>query len=188
VVEAREEPLVVAAGDKLDARRRAPGSGEPFWRLITEATVYRYEEDGRHHEQLRVEASGRERMLRLRIRNRDDRLSSCAGIAVLTPVERLVFGGPAGPHVHAELRQRRPRRARLRHRAHGGRSRDLDRAGQRGAAGRAPTARAEARRESWTERHPALVWSALATLVVRAGHDHVARAAGGGCRRRGLIR
>lgn len=160
VVEAREEP-------QLDSRQRVPDSGL-FWRPLAEATVYRYDEGGRHHEQLRVEASGRERMLRLRIRNRDDRPLQLRGIAVLTPVERLVFEAEAGRTYTL---------------SYGSDALDApvyDVARTVGdpaiwiaqaseARLDAPQRRAEAARESWTDRHPALVWTALATLVVLLG-------------------
>lgn len=161
VVEAREEP-------QLDSRRRASSPEEPFWRPLAEATVYRYDEDGRHHEQLRVDASGRERALRLRIRNRDDRPLQLRGIAVLSPVERLVFEAEAGRAYTL---------------SYGSDALDApvyDVARTVGdpaiwiaqaseARLDAPSRRAEASRESWTDRHPALVWAALATLVALLG-------------------
>jgi hypothetical protein len=160
-VEAREEP-------RPEGRRRSSAAVEPYWRSLGEGTIYRYDEDGRHHEQLRLEASGRERMLRLRIRNRDDRPLQLRGIAVLTPVERLVFQAEAGRHYTL---------------SYGSDALDApvyDVARTVGdpaiwiaqaseARLEAPLRRAEAPRESWTERHPALVWAALATLVALLG-------------------
>ena len=158
VVEAREEP---------SAGRAA--SDPPYWRALAEGTVYRYDEGGRHHEQLRLEVSGRERVLRLRVRNRDDRPLQLRGIAVLVPVERVVFEAAPG---------------RVYTLTYGSDALDApvydiartvgDPAIWIAQATEARLAAAvrrdeEPRSASWTERHPVLVWAALVTLVLLLG-------------------
>jgi hypothetical protein len=84
VVEARREP---------SARDR--GSHPLDWRLLGEGALYRYgAEDGRG-ENLRIEVTGRERVLRVRVRNRDDQPLHVRAVTVRSPVERLLFEGQA---------------------------------------------------------------------------------------------
>jgi hypothetical protein len=160
VVEARVEP----------PPGRPPSREGPYWRPLAEGTVYRYEEGGgRAHEQLRVEACGRERMLRLRIRNRDDRPLQLRALTVLTPVERLVFDAEPG-RTYALSYGSDALDAPVYDiaRTVGDPAIWIAQAGEArlGEAGR----RAEqAARAPWTERHPALLWAGLATLVLLLG-------------------
>ncbi len=155
VVEARGEPWQPSAA--------------PFWRPLAEGTVYRYDENGHHHEQLRIEVGGRERMLRLRIRNRDDRPLELRGLALLTPLERLVFDAEPGRTYTL---------------SYGGEALDApvydvartvgDPAIWIAQAAEAtlgvPAHRPQVTpRLPWTERHPALVWAGLASLVLLLG-------------------
>jgi hypothetical protein len=177
---ARHQPFRALALEVADARffrgvvveaRREPThpADSPLWQTLAEGTVYRYAEEGRLHEQLRVDVTGRERALRLRIRNRDDRPLDLRRVAVLTPVERIVFDAQPG------------RAYRL---SYGSEALDApvydvtrtvgDPAiwiaqaaeGRLGPAARRPGAEA---RLPWTERHPVLVWSGLLALVVLLG-------------------
>lgn len=177
---ARHQPFRGVALDVADARffrgvvveaRREPfrPGEEPLWQALAAGTVYRYGEDGRAHEQLRVDATGRERMLRLRIQNRDDRPLELRRVSVLAPVERLVFDAEPG------------RAYRL---SYGSDALDAPvydvtrTVGDpalwiaQAAEGRlGPPARWSGRepRVPWTERHPALVWGGLLALVVLLG-------------------
>ena len=97
-VEARVDPAPGEAGSR--ARALA-------WHYLGECAVYRYAEDGATRESLRLDVSGRERVLRLRIRNRDDRPLAIRGATVLVPVERLAF--EARPGASYRLRYGDPR-------------------------------------------------------------------------------
>lgn len=157
-------------GVVVEARREPSHPGdEPLWHWLAEGTVYRYDDGGRRHEQLRIDVAGRERMLRLRIRNRDDQPLRLRRVAVLTPVERLVFDAQAG------------RAYRL---SYGSDALDApvyDVARTVGdpaiwiaqaAEGRlGPPSHGPSResRVAWTERHPMLVWAGLLALVLLLG-------------------
>jgi hypothetical protein len=156
LVEARHDP-------------RTP-EGAPWWEEIGRGVLYRLEHEERRRECLRIEARGRTRALRVRVRNLDDRPLQLRGVALLVPVERLLF--------EAE----RPGRYRLTYGSAGRTtpSYDLARtAGELGAWGEAarparlgPTRRLafagdEDRR--WTERHPSILWGGLLAVVVALG-------------------
>jgi hypothetical protein len=98
VVEARVDPPPAGAGEAA-----VPLS----WRSLGEGAIYRYEEGGETREGLRLDVAGRERVLRLRIRNRDDRPLDIRGATALVPVERVAFEArAAGPY---QLRYGDPR-------------------------------------------------------------------------------
>ena len=153
LVEARHDP-------------RTP-EGAPWWEEIGRGVLYRLEHEERRRECLRIEARGRTRALRVRVRNLDDRPLQLRGVALLVPVERLLF--------EAE----RPGRYRL---SYGSADRtapsyDLARtAGELGAWGEAarpaplgPTRRRAAAGDEdrpWTERHPSILWGGLLAVVV----------------------
>jgi len=63
---------------------------------LGEGCVYRYDDAGRRLESLRIDVTGRERILRLRIRNGDDRPLRLGRIQVVAPVERVLFEAAAG--------------------------------------------------------------------------------------------
>jgi len=157
-------------GVLVEARAEPPPPGEPpYWRALAEGTVYRYDEDGRHHEQLRVEAGGRERMLRLRIRNRDDRPLRLRALTLLTPVERVVFEAEPGRAYTLSYGSE----------ALDAPVYDIARTVGDPALWIAQATEARmgdpARRAQvtalppWTERHPALVWAGLTVLVLLLG-------------------
>jgi hypothetical protein len=120
-------------------------------------------------ERLRVEACGREQAFRVRIRNRDDRPLDIRGVRVLAPVERLVF--EARPQRRYLLEYGVPDRSLP--------SYDVARtAGHphlwaadavEATFGRSEPRRPGAARPAWTERHPALLWVGLLTLVAALG-------------------
>ncbi len=178
---ARSQPvaaLVLDVGDGrffreaiVEARREIPprdarAAAHAYWVEVASAAIYRYDEGRRVHERLRVDACGRERRLRLRVRNRDDRPLEIRGVTVLGPVEELVF--EARPRRRYALEYGMPGRSRP--------SFDLARtAGDAHAfaAEAAPAALGapaplspEGARRPWTERHPALLWTGLVASVL----------------------
>ncbi len=151
---------------RLEARREpAAGSGALWWAELGGGAVYRLEHDGRRRECLRLAVSGRERVLRLRLRNGDDRPLDIRGLSVRVPVERVVFEAAAG------------RSYRLAYGSPGeAPTFDLGRTVGDAAAWAASAAdaalgpaqgnRRAAASPPWTERHPALLWSGLLLVVV----------------------
>lgn len=90
-------------GASVDERREPPpgsageGALPVSWApVLGHASLYRYQEEGETRECLRLEAAARARVLRVRIRNRDDRPLAVRGIKVMVPQERLVFDAAAG--------------------------------------------------------------------------------------------
>jgi hypothetical protein len=158
-VEARADPRPGAAA----------ADQPPAWRRLAEGAIYRYEGSGRIVENLRLEAPGRERTIRLRIHNRDDVPLGVRGVSVGVPVERLAFEAARGA------------RYRLRYGAPGlgPPAYDLPRTVGDVALW---TATAEEGRlrppfllpevsdsPPWTERHPALLWVGFIATVVILG-------------------
>lgn len=157
VVEAREDPV----------------PGRPLaWRALADGAIYRHPgADGRQAESLRVFVCGRARVLRLRVRNRDDEPLTVRSAAVLAPVERVVFEALPGRSyrlVYGDTRLGAP-------------AYDLARtAGDLAAfaAAAAPAALDEPRvveageagaAKPWTERHPALLWGGLVAVILALG-------------------
>jgi hypothetical protein len=178
---ARAQPfaaLVLDVGDGrffreavVEARREIPprdahAAAQAYWVEVASAAIYRYDEGTRMHERLRVDACGRERRLRLRVRNRDDRPLDVRGVTVLGPVEQVVF--EARPGRRYALEYGLPGRSRP--------SYDLARTTRDShafAAEAAPAALGapapvspDASRPPWTERHPALLWTGLVASVL----------------------
>lgn len=160
-VEARVDPPAGAEGQP----------GLPLaWRDLGEGAIYRYDEDGVTRECLRLDVSGRERVLRLRIRNRDDRPLAIQGATALVPVERLAFDArPGGSY---RLRYGDPRMAPP--------SYDLARTAGDPAlfAARARPGQLLAPQlvpasplppPPWTERNPTLLWVGLLAVVTALG-------------------
>jgi hypothetical protein len=117
----------------------------------------------------RSEVPSRERVLRLRVRNGDDRPLELRGVAVRVPVERAVFEAAPGG------------RYRLVYGSNAAAPRfDLARSvgdARAWAASAVPVPLGAARRLAappaaalpWTERHPALLWGGLVAVVVVLG-------------------
>ena len=154
---------------RLEARRDPPPvrdgvAGPVRWEQIGRGVVYRLEHDQKVRESLTVEARGRERVLRLRVRNGDDRPLRVRDVAVSVPVERVLF--EAVPGHRYRLTYGAPDRPAPRH--------DLartmgDRGEEASLAEIGPPVRLEARAEPpppWTERHPALLWIGLVAVAV----------------------
>ena len=161
----------VAVEARVDPPAGPGGQGAPLsWRPMAECAIYRYLDAGEPRESLRLDVTGRERVVRLRIRNRDDRPLAIRGATVLVPVERLAFD--AAPGGQYRLRYGDPRL--------GAPTYDLARtAGDPGLfAARAQEARLLAPRAlpvapppppPWTERNPALLWVGLVAVVTALG-------------------
>jgi len=161
VVEARVDPPPAGAGEAA-----LPLS----WRYLGEGAIYRYEEGGETREALRLDVAGRERVLRLRVRNRDDRPLEIRGATAFVPVERLAFETRAGgPY---RLRYGDPRLSPPAY--------DLVRTAGDPAlfASRALPAALLAPRAlpgappptpPWTERNPVLLWAGFLSVVAALG-------------------
>lgn len=156
-VEQRREPAAAGASEGA-----VPISWAP---LLGQASLYRFPDGGRTRECLRLEAAGRARVLRVRIRNRDDRPLEIRGVTVMVPQERLVFEAVA-PHryrlTYGDPRLEAP-------------VYDVERTVGDAALwiaqavdGRwqAPIARPrDAPALAWTERHPEVLWAGLVAAV-----------------------
>jgi hypothetical protein len=156
---------------RVEARRDPPEPGGPSsWEQIGHGAVHRLEHEGRRRECLRVEARGRVRSLRVRVRNRDDRPLQVRSVAALVPVERLLFeaaapgryrltyGAPDRPAPSYDLARTAGDPDVWAATALAG---SLGPPGRRAAAAPAPP--------PWTERHPALLWAGLLAVVVALG-------------------
>jgi hypothetical protein len=148
----------------VEARRPAPTG----WVPIATGAVYRYQEGGRVHERLRVDACGREDALRVRIRNRDDRPLQVETASVLGAVGRLAF--EVRPGRRYTLQYGAPDRAAP--------SYDLERtvgdtaawiAGAAEAFLLSPDLRRIVVHRAWTERHPTLLWAGLVAAAAVLG-------------------
>jgi hypothetical protein len=162
----------VAVEARMDPAAGADGQpGQPLaWPYLGEAPIYRYEELGVLRESVRLDVGGRERVLRLRIRNRDDRPLGIQGATVLVPVERLAFEAQPGAQYL------------LRYGDAGAAPPVYDLARTAGDpslfAARAREAQLLAPRPvpsptpppaPWTERNPALLWTGLVAVVAGLG-------------------
>lgn len=178
---ARHQPLESVSLDVADerflrevvveARREPRAAGGPVgWEEIGRGQVHRLEHEGRRRECLRVEVRGRERSLRLRVRNRDDRPLRVRGFVAGVPVERLLFEAPApGTYRLTYGSADRPAPVYDLARTSG----DLEawaeaaRPASLGAARRLTSPTVEDL--PWTERHPRLLWTGLLAVVVALG-------------------
>jgi hypothetical protein len=159
VVEARRPPL--------DDRQRP--AVVPLWMPIASAAVHRYEEGGRARERLRVDVTGREQALRVRIFNGGDRPLDIRALTVMAPVERLGF--EAQPERRYWLEYGVPGRAMP--------SYDLARtvgdhaawiaAARPAGLGHPQPRGSDGIDRAWTERHPALLWAGLLAAVLALG-------------------
>ena len=155
----------------VEARREPRTAGGPVgWQEIGRGQVHRLEHEGRRRECLRVEARGRERSLRLRVRNRDDRPLRVRGVAAGVPVERLLFEADApGAYRLTYGSADRPAPVYDLARTAG----DLEAWAEAARPGSLGPVRRRASPAGddlpWTERHPALLWTGLLAVVVALG-------------------
>ncbi len=140
------------------------------WAAIGDGVVYRYESGGRFYERTRLEVGGRERRIRLRVRDLDDAPLDVRGAAVLVPKERVLFEAQPG---------------RVYWLAYGSQDApaplfDLERTmgapdawaaqAREGRLGQPQRISAEpAAARPWTERHPALLWAGLVVVALLLG-------------------
>ena len=149
----------------------APGQeGAPLgWTWLCDAVLYRVESEGEVRESTRVEVAGRHRVIRLRIRNRDDAPLPITGATVMGAVERIAFEAAAGRRyrlAYGDPRKSAP-------------SYDLARtagdpalfAARAREAALGPPVRtaAESAALPWTDRNPALLWAGLVAVVLALG-------------------
>jgi Protein of unknown function (DUF3999) len=158
--------VVEARRDDVAPRREGEARGTR-WVRLGEAAVYQYVENGQPRKQTAIVLCGRERALRLRVRNRDDRPLGIGSITVLVPLERVLFEALSG---HAY---------RLRYGGSPVGAPEFDLEHTTGGAASFGASAFEARlgeplplpegadERPWTERHPRLLW--LGLLVVVAG-------------------
>jgi hypothetical protein len=154
----------------VTGRSRATPSPDIEWAPLGAGMIYRYESGGRLYENTRLAVSGRERRLRLRIRNGDDAPLGVRGAAVSVPRERVLF--EAEPGRLYRLSYGRERAAPP--------SFDLQRTlpdpsawaagAQQGRLG-APLRLGDgaAAQRPWTERHPALLWAGIVFVALSLG-------------------
>jgi hypothetical protein len=159
-VEGRRDPVPTAAGEPPQP---------VHWVGLGEAAVYRYAEHGRVREQLGIVLQGRERAVRLRLRNRDDQPLVVSAVAVLIPIERVLFEAETG------------RSYRLQYGAPNATVPSFDLARTAGDAAtwgasasvvRLGPARPLAPGQDtrpWTERYPRLLWIGLVAAVAALG-------------------
>jgi hypothetical protein len=161
IVEARVDPPPMHEG----------AAGLPLaWRYLGECAIYRYEEGGEIREGLRVDVSGRERVLRLRIRNRDDRPLAIRGVTAFVPVERLAF--EARPGGQYRLRYGDPRLSAPTYdlaRTAGDPALFAARAQPAALLGPRALPVAPPPPPPWTERNPVLLWGGLVAVVSALG-------------------
>lgn len=156
-VEARVDPPPGQAGPPL------------AWTFLCEGAIYRAESDGEVCESRRVDVAGRQRVVRVRVRNRDDAPLQITGATVMAPVERLAFEAAAGRRyrlTYGDERRLAPTYDLARTVGDGAllaaRARDCT----LGPAVVTPAATAV---PPWTERHPALLWAGLVAIVLALG-------------------
>jgi hypothetical protein len=159
-------------GAAVEARVDPPpgATGAPLaWTFLGEGALYRLDAHGERREGLRLDVAGRHRVLRVRIRNRDDAPLRDVRAVVLGAVERLAFeAAPGGTYrlSYGDARRTAPSYdlARTAGDPHlfAARAREA----RLGPPSVAPAAQA---RTPWTERHPALLWAGLLAAVLALG-------------------
>ena len=137
------------------------------WATLGTGCLYRYAEGGRTRQSLRLDISGREEVIRLRIPNGDDRPLQIRSCVVLVPVERVVFEAAAGETYRLTYGQEELRGPEFDLARTVG---PLDRWTQEAVPGRlGPAAGKGAPASPWTERHPALLFGGLLGAVAVLG-------------------
>jgi hypothetical protein len=145
-----------------------PGQASPTlaWTFLGEGVLYAAEiSGGAVRESRRVDVAGRHRVLRLRIRNRDDAPLRIARATVLAPVERLVF--EAAPGRRYRLAYGDPRRSAPAYdlaRTVGDADLFAARAREATLGAAVAVAPTEVARP-WTDRHPGLLWGGLVAVI-----------------------
>ena len=179
---ARHQPfrgIVIDAADPrfwrgvgIEARLDPPAgqAGPPLaWTFLCEGAIYRAESEGELRESRRVEVAGRHRVLRVRIRNRDDTPLQIAGATVMTPVERIAFEAAPGRRyrlTYGDERRMAPTYDLARTvgdaTLFAARAKDC-------ALGPPVVTLPVAVVRPWTDRHPTLLWAGLVGVVLALG-------------------
>ncbi len=154
-VEARKDP-VLSASESV-----APPDQ---WRPVGGGMIYRLEQAGELRESLRVEVAGRARVVRLRLRNRDDRPLRVTNVSVVVPVERLLFEAADDDYT---LTYGAPKLTAPTYDL----ARTLDEEPVTSVATLGPPVRRDVVADvlPWTERHPVLLWVGLLMVVAALG-------------------
>ena len=156
-VEARVDPPPGQAGPPL------------AWTFLCEGAIYRAEAAGEVRESRRVDVAGRHRVVRVRIRNRDDAPLDVSGVTVLAPVERIVFEAVPGRRYHLTYDDHR-RAAPVYDLVRTVGDPTLFAARAREAVLGPPVQiPAESIVRPWTDRNPALLWAGLVAVVLALG-------------------
>jgi len=126
--------------------------------------IYRLEQAGELRESLRVEVAGRARVVRLRLRNRDDRPLRVTNVSVVVPVERLLFEAADDDYT---LTYGAPKLMAPTYDL----ARTLDDEPATSVATLGPPVRRDVVADvlPWTERHPVLLWAGLLMVVAALG-------------------
>lgn len=157
----------------VEARRDEPARdgrpGSVSWTEIGRGALYRLGDARRPAEGLRLAGGGRERSLRVRLLNRDDRPLDVRAVRLRAPVERVVFEAERGREYRLAYGSTDP-------------APEFDLARTIGdvaawAAGAAEAPLGPPRRLDaapgggvpWTERHPSLLWAGLLAVVAGLG-------------------
>ncbi len=154
-VEAREDPVLSASESVAPPDR---------WRHVGGGMIYRLEQAGELRESLRVEVAGRARVVRLRLRNRDDRPLRVTNVSVVVPVERLLFEAADDDYT---LTYGAPKLMAPTYDL----ARTLDDEPATSVATLGPPVRRDVVADvlPWTERHPVLLWAGLLMVVAALG-------------------
>ena len=156
---------------RVEARRDPAADGRaPVWEEIGRGAIHRLEHEGRRRECLRIEACGRGRALRVRVRNRDDRPLQVRAVAVRVPVERLLFDAslPGAYRLTYGSADRETPSYDLARTAGDVATWGASAQPARLGPPRRLSAGSEAERP-WTERHPSLLWAGLLAVVLALG-------------------
>jgi hypothetical protein len=140
--------------------RDGPGP-PPLWDPLGRDVVFRLETDGDVRAKTRIDARGRSRGLRVRIRNGDDRPLQLEGVQVRVPVERVIFEAEPGgayrlAYGSADLPAPEYDLAR---------TLDEDPEATRAELGPPVRRHFDADVLPWSERHPVLLWVGLLAVV-----------------------
>lgn len=152
---------------RVDPRPGAAGPGLPLaWRYLGCGAIYRYDDEGERREALRLDISGRDRVVRLRVRNRDDRPLAIASVTALVPIERLAF--EARPGARYRLRYGDPSLSAPSYdlaRTAGAPALYAARAQPGPLLAVASVPAAPPPPPPWTERNPLLLWGGLLAVI-----------------------
>ncbi|HET7293789.1 MAG TPA: DUF3999 family protein [Vicinamibacteria bacterium] len=140
------------------------------WVAIGHGVLYRYESGGRLYEQTRLDVTGRERRIRLRIRNLDDAPLDVRAARITVPRERVLFEARPGRAYFLSYGDATASAPSFDLQRTMGSPRAWATGAQEGKL-RQPQriSGAQAETRPWTERHPALLWAGLVVVALLLG-------------------